>query len=49
MCIVIVCFPVCDVANFEVNLSFLIKKTVFLQGQHVKTKFKYLKNEKLLR
>ena len=28
MCIVIVCFPVCDVINFKINLSFLIKPFV---------------------
>ena len=25
MCIGIICFPVCDVINFEIKLSFLIK------------------------
>ena len=25
MSIVIICFPICDVVNFEINLSFLIK------------------------
>ena len=29
MCIVIVCYPVCDVINFEIYLSFLIKSFFF--------------------
>ena len=45
MCIVIICCPVCDVINFEINQSFLIKPFFFItkmSGQ----KCKYLKNEK---
>ena len=26
MCIVTICYPVCDVINFEINHSFLIKR-----------------------
>ena len=37
MCIVIVCFPGCEVINFEVNLIFLIK-LLFLHDQNVKRK-----------
>ena len=29
VCIVIICFPVCDVINFEINLSFLIKSIFY--------------------
>ena len=32
MCIVIICFPVCDIMNFEINPSFLILP--FLKGLH---------------
>ena len=38
MCVAIVCFPGCDVINFEINLIFLIKL--------LRQKFKYLENEK---
>ena len=47
MCIVIICRPVCDIINFEINLGFLIKPFFYktkLSGQ----KRKYLKNEKSL-
>ena len=43
--IVIIQYPVCDVLNFEINHSFLIKSffyTIKTSGQ----KYKYLKNEK---
>ena len=33
MCIVIICFPVCDIIIFEINLSFLIKPKS--QGQNL--------------
>ena len=37
MCIAMVCEPGCDVMNFEVNLTFLIKP-FFLHDQRVVTK-----------
>ena len=37
MCIVIVCWPGCDVINFEINLIFLMK-LFGLQDQKVRTK-----------
>ena len=37
MCIAVVCFPGCDVINFEIKLIFLIKPS-FLHDQEVKTK-----------
>ena len=44
MCIVIICFPVCDV-NFELTLAFL--PTCFpKRSKKSEQKFKYLKNEK---
>ena len=45
MCIVIACFPVYDVKDFEVILSFLIKPFSYMTKK-IKTKFKYLPNEK---
>ena len=45
MCIAIVCFPGCDVINFEVNLIFLIKP-FFYMTKMSKQKFKYLENKK---
>ena len=44
MCIVLICFPVYDVINFEINLGFLIKPFSYTKksGQ----KFKNLNNEK---
>ena len=36
VCIEIICFPVCDITNFEINLS---KQVVFLYKQEVKTTF----------
>ena len=44
MCIVIVCKPGCDVIIFESKVTFLIKP--FFLDQKVKTKMKYLENEK---
>ena len=38
MCIAIVCYPGCDVINYEMNLIFLIKKS--------RQKLKYLESEK---
>ena len=48
MCIVIIYFPVYDVINFEVKLSFLIKSFFCMTKKSVQ-KFEYLKNENLLR
>ena len=45
MRIIIVCQPGYDVINFEINLIFLVKP-FFLHDQIVKTKIKYLVNEK---
>ena len=44
MCIVIIYFPVCDVINFEIGLSFLIK--LFPHMTNKGQRIKYLKNEK---
>ena len=41
----IVCFPSCDVKNFEINLIFLIKP-FFYMTKKSKQKFKYLENER---
>ena len=40
MCIVIICFPICDVIKSLINHSFLINKS--------QQKYKYLKNGKSL-
>ena len=45
MCILIVCFPGCDVRNFEINLVFLIMPC-FYMIKLSRQKFKYLENEK---
>ena len=45
MCIAIVCFPDCDVINFEINLIFLIR-LFFSLTKKSRQKFKYLENEK---
>ena len=45
MWIVIVCYPVCDVINFEIYLSFLTKPFSYMT-KYSEQKFKYLKNEK---
>ena len=37
MCVVIICFPVYDVTNFEINLSFLIK-LLFNMTEKARTK-----------
>ena len=37
MCIAIVCYPGCEVMDFEINLIILIKQ-FFLHAQKVKTK-----------
>ena len=38
MCITIVCFPSCDVTNFEFKLLYEINQAIFLHEQKVKTK-----------
>ena len=45
MCTVIICCPVCDVKNFEVNRSFFIKLFFYITEKS-KQKCRYLKNEK---
>ena len=46
MCIVIICFPGCDVINFEINHILLIKPFLFLyMSKNSRQKFKYLQNE----
>ena len=45
MCIVIACYSACDVINFEIYVSFLIK-VLFYMIKNWKQKLKYLKNEK---
>ena len=41
----IVCYPVCDLINFEIYLSFLITP-FFYMTKNSEWKLKYLKNEK---
>ena len=45
VCTAIVCFPGCDVINFEINLILLIKPFFYLT-QKSRQKFKYLENKK---
>ena len=45
MCIAIVCFPGCEVINFEITLIFLIKPFFYL-AKKSRQKFKYLENKK---
>ena len=45
MCNAIVCWPGCDVTNFEINLIFLIKPFLYMTRKS-KQKRKYLENEK---
>ena len=45
MCIVIGCFPGCDVINVEINLIFRIK-LLFYMTEKSKQKLEYLENEK---
>ena len=45
ICIVIVCFRVCDVINLEINLIFLMKR-FFYMNEKSKQKLRYLENEK---
>ena len=44
--IIIVCWPVYDVINFEINLLRLIAKMFFQHDQKVRLNFKYLEIEK---
>ena len=44
-CIVVVCFPACDVANFEIDLIFLITPFFYLTKKSRK-KIKYLEKKK---
>ena len=45
MSIAIICFPGCDVINFEINIIFLIKPVFYLTRKS-RQKFKYLENKK---
>ena len=45
MCVAIVCFPGCDVINFEINLIFLIK-LFWCMTKKSRQKLKYLEKEK---
>ena len=45
MCIIIICCPVFDVINFEVNLNLLIKPFFYITKKSWQ-KFKYLENKK---
>ena len=45
ICIAMVCFPGCDIINFEINLIFLIKLFFYLTKMS-RQKFKYLEIEK---
>ena len=45
MCVAIVCFPGCEVINFEITLIFLIKPFFYL-AKKSRQKFKYLENKK---
>ena len=45
MCVAIICFPGCDVINFEINLIFLTKP-FFYMTKKSRQRFKYLENKK---
>ena len=45
MCVVVICFPGCDVINLEINLIFLIK-LFFFMNKISRQNFKDLDNEK---
>ena len=45
MCIAIVCWPGCDVINFNINLIFLIKLFLYMTKMS-RQKLKHLENEK---
>ena len=44
MCIAIICFPVCDVINFEISLEIPIKLFSYVTKKSDQ-KFKHIKNE----
>ena len=44
MCIAIICFPVCDVINFEISFEIPIKLFSYVTKKSGQ-KFKYIKNE----
>ena len=46
LCIVIFCCPICDVTNFEINLSFLIKTFFYILAKKSGQKGKYFQKEK---
>ena len=48
MCIAIVCFPLCDVTDFEINLIFLIKP-FFYMSKMLRQVFMSWERKKLLR
>ena len=43
--VLFVCFPGCDVVNFEINFFFLVKLFLYM-AKKSKQKFKFLENEK---
>ena len=45
ICVVIICCPVCDVKNVEINLSFLIMTFFYLTKEKSGQKCKDLKNK----
>ena len=45
MCIAIVCYPGCNVIDFQINLIFLIKPFLYMTKKS-RQKSKYLQNEK---
>ena len=45
MCILIVCYPRCNVLNFKINPIFLIK-SFFMHNEKVRTNINYLENKK---
>ena len=45
MSFAIVCFPGCDVINYEINLMFQIKAFLYVIEKSIQ-KFKYLENKK---
>ena len=47
ICFVIICFQVCDVINFEINLSFLMKLSFYLTKK-VRTKIQICYEQKEL-
>ena len=44
VCIIIVCYPICEAMNFEIYLSFLIKSFSYMI-RNSEQKLKYLINE----